>query len=306
MCYITVCTPTYNRAYCLERPFNSLLRQTFKDFEWIVIDDGSTDNTSEIIEGFKKKAEFKIVYVKQSNKGRAAALNESYNHIKSKYVINLDSDDELVPDALQKIHDIWENIPQEDYDRFWCISGQCIDSQTKNLVSGVWPQGINELKGKRQRKKIIKYKKGEKSCCRKLEILQQFPFPQLPDTKFVPEDMVWERINKKFDQYCTNEVFRIYYKNSSDSLSSGKGYNLTRKFSYYHLTLMYLNDFFDEFFYNKTVRLSILHLPRLAILTKKKYKTTMKQINKWYKRLLVSLSWPFIYLFVKIYYRNKF
>lgn len=304
MSYITVCTPTYNRAYCLDRPFNSLQKQSFKDFEWLVIDDGSSDNTEEKIEQFRKEALFPIMYVKKQNGGRASALNESYKHIKSKYVINLDSDDELVPDALEKIKIIWESIPKEEYDRFWCISGACIDSATRKVIGGVWPGNINQLVGKEQRKAILKYKGGEKSCCRKFDILKQYPFPKLEGTTFVPEDMVWEQINKKYDQYCTNEVFRVYFTDSADSLCTGTEYSVSRKISYYYFVIYYLNNFFDEFFYNQRVRRFPLDASRLAILIKRRYCDVMRDLEKWYLKVLVTIGWPFMFIFNKIYYRR--
>lgn len=148
MAYLTVCTPTYNRAYILRRPFESLLKQTFKDFEWLIIDDGSSDNTENLVKEFIEQADFSIKYVSKPNGGRASALNESYQHIQTEYVINLDSDDELVPDALEKIYHAWENIPENERDRFWCVVGHCVD-QKGNRIGGDWPEDINEKKEKR-------------------------------------------------------------------------------------------------------------------------------------------------------------
>lgn len=134
MSYITVCTPTFNRAHTLNRVFESLKRQEFDDFEWLIIDDGSTDKTKELVEQFKQDAEFPIRYYYKENGGRHTALNLSYGLINSKYVLNVDSDDELADSALTLIKQAWESIPREDYDRFWLVSGRCIDSQTKMMI----------------------------------------------------------------------------------------------------------------------------------------------------------------------------
>lgn len=299
MSYLTVCTPTYNRAYILDRPFRSLMAQTFKDFEWLIIDDGSTDDTEKKVKEFIEKADFPIYYHKQKNLGRAAALNTSYKYITTKYVINLDSDDAYVPDALQKIHDIWENIPSEEYDRYWCVTGQCIDSQTGKLIGGLWPEGINQLRGRQQHKAIVKYKKGEKSCCRKTEILKQYPFPQYDDTKFVPENIVWEKINLYYDQFCTNEIFRIYYTDSVDSLAKGVTLGESQKNSQYHLMIFMINELFGQFFYNPSIPKVIPKTAYWAILSRKSYGYTMEEINKWYKRALVSICWPLMMLYTR-------
>lgn len=305
MSYFTVCTPTYNRAHLLKRPFDSLQRQTFKDFEWLIIDDGSIDNTQEVVDAFIEQADFKIIYVKTENRGKAAALNESYKHINTDYVVNLDSDDEYTDDALQKMYDIWENMPKETKDRVWCITGNCIDSKTREVIGGTWPEDINLYTGRRQRKQILKYKKGEKSCCRKTAVLKHNLFPQYPDTKFVSEAIIWEKINREYDQYCTNDVFRIYYREEADSLSVGKSYNVTRKITYYYLSLFYVNQCFDEFFINKNVPFSLLNLSRCALVTKREFKRVMGEIDNWYKRVLVLLGYPISWLFVKAYYAKR-
>ena len=302
MSYITVCTPTYNRAYLLHRPFESLMKQTFKDFEWLIIDDGSTDNTEEVIKKFCDIADFKITYVKQENQGRAAALNTSYDYINTKYVINLDSDDEYLPDTLEKIHDIWESIPKDQYSRFWCITGHSADQNGK-IIGRLWPERINEKRGRRQHKEIIKYKGGEKSCCRKTEVLRQNRFPKYPDTKFVPEDIVWEKINKQYDQYCVNETFRIYHTDSADSLISGKQFSEVRKISYYYYYLFYVNECQDQFFYNRISRRAFLDVSRLAILTRRGYRKVMGELKGPWRKVLVSIFWPAMFIFDKLYYK---
>lgn len=143
--YITVFTPTYNRAHTLHRVFNSLNMQKFKDFEWLIIDDGSTDDTRELIDSYAKEAQYPIRYYYKENGGRHTALNMSYGLAHGKYIINIDSDDELAPEALQKIYGIWESIPIEDYDRYWCISGRCIDSKTKDMVGKPYPEKRSKL-----------------------------------------------------------------------------------------------------------------------------------------------------------------
>lgn len=301
MSYITVCTPTYNRSHTLHIPFNSLCKQSFKDFEWLVIDDGSIDDTEQVIEQFKRIADFPIMYIKTENHGKAAALNTSYNYVKSKYYMILDSDDEYLDDTLEKVYNAWNRIPKDEYDRFWCVTGHCVDSDTGEIIGGKWPENINRLSGRRQHKLIVKHKKGEKTSCRKIEILKKHPFPQYPETKFVSEGVVWGKIDKEYDQYCINDVLRIYHSNVPGSLSKGK--DIKTKYTYYYLNLFCLNECFSQLTYNKSVRLSILNISRLAIIVKRPYKQVMKEINKWYKRILVTLGYPFMWIFNKVYYK---
>lgn len=291
MAYLTVCTPTYNRSNTLHRPFNSLCMQSFKDFEWLIIDDGSTDDTSELVQSFLDKADFSIKYVKKENGGRASALNISYQYINTRYVINLDSDDELLPDALEKIHNIWEEISEKKLDNVWCVVGHCIDQQGK-LIGKLWPTDINMYVGKKQHKKIILNKRGaEKSCCRRVDILKKYPFPVLDGTKFVPENIVWERINLEYDQYCVNDIFRRYYTDSPDSLAKARGLGKEKYLSYYYLALFYLNYCFEQIYYNNDVLTAIPVVCGCSMLGGLKYKKVMNDIDKVYKKIIVSFFW---------------
>lgn len=298
MSYITICTPTYNRANTLKRVFESLKKQEFKDFEWLIIDDGSTDNTKEVVDEFIREGFFPIRYYYKENGGRHTALNYSYDFINSKYVINIDSDDELTEDALIRIKSAWDSIPSEDYERFWQVSGRCIDSKTNKMIGPLYPVGINSLKGKQQHKEIIKIK-GEKACCRKVSILKKYPFPVYPDTKFVSENTVWEKINQRYDQYCVNDIFRVYHTDSVDSLSSGNMHPLSQRKSQYYISLFYLNECFTQIFYNKLVFRSILNVSKYAMLSGTPIKDTLSAVDKWYKRILVYIGYPVSFLWIK-------
>lgn len=108
---ITVFTPTYNRAHMLKSVFESLLRQTSKDFEWLLVDDGSTDNTKEMIQDFQQQADFPVVYVWKENGGKHTAYNLALEHARGRWFVCLDSDDMLVPDAIAQIVARLEAMP---------------------------------------------------------------------------------------------------------------------------------------------------------------------------------------------------
>ena len=299
MPFVTVLTPTYNRSHTLHRLYESLCKQSFKDFDWVVIDDGSTDDTKALIQSYQQEAEFPIHYYYKPNGGKHTALNFALDKIDSPYVHIMDSDDALTDNALQLIKNNWDAIPPEEYERFWCVSGLCLDNQTGKIVGKPWPEGINKLIGRAQHKVIVKYP-GDKSCCRKLSVLKEYPFPTFPDVKFVSEGMVWSKINQKYDQYCTNDVFRIYYTDSSDSLAAGKMHSKTRWRTYYYSSMFYVNECFDQIMYNPKIIRSIISLARCSLLSRTPYAETMKGLNRWYKRLLVSASYPVAWIIIKI------
>ena len=106
---ISILTPTYNRAYILDEAYQSLCKQTSFEFEWIIIDDGSIDNTEELVSTWKKDCNlFPIIYYKQENGGKHRALNKGVSFVSSQYVLILDSDDSLAGDAVKLIHE-WVN-----------------------------------------------------------------------------------------------------------------------------------------------------------------------------------------------------
>lgn len=288
---ITVFTPTYNRERTLIRAYESLCNQTNKNFIWLIIDDGSNDNTKNLVENFSKNSDFIIEYHYKQNGGRHTAVNFSYKYLRTKYVITLDSDDELVEDAIEKIYKIWSNIDKKEYERFWCISGREINAETNQLVGKPYPPGINNLKGRKQRKEILKCP-GEKHCCRKVDVHVKYKFPEYSDTKFVTENQVWCKINRQYDQYCVNDVFGKYHTESTDSLSNKGTHSETHYYTYLHSGIFYINEIFDEILFNRAVIISLVNVSRCAILTNTSYKKLMAQINTWYKRIIVTLCYP--------------
>jgi len=107
----TVFTPTSNRAHTLSRVYESLKRQTFRDFEWLIVDDGSTDNTREVVEGWQREKLFIIRYFWQKNAHKKVAFNRGVLEADGKFFITLDSDDEALPEALDILDRHWCNIP---------------------------------------------------------------------------------------------------------------------------------------------------------------------------------------------------
>ncbi len=238
---ITVMTPTYNRAHTLGRVYKSLISQSSKNFVWLVVDDGSTDGTKELVRRFIDEKKIEIRYFYKPNGGRHTALNFAAEVANTEWMINLDSDDTFTENAIELLEKEIRSIPPEKKEKIWLISGRCVDSQTGLLVGLPWKSGINSLTGKKLRKAILK-SPGEKSNCRKVSVLRKFPFPEYPDAKFVAENTVWEYINNFYDQWCTDSVFRVYYQDSPDSLGKGKVHSTQRRQANYYNYITYLNQ----------------------------------------------------------------
>lgn len=105
---LTVLTATYNRGLLLSKCYASLCRQTCKDFEWLIVDDGSVDNTKEVVGKLGEKSVFPIFYILKGNGGKHTALNYSHPYIHGRYLLMLDDDDVLTPDAVETVLKDWK------------------------------------------------------------------------------------------------------------------------------------------------------------------------------------------------------
>lgn len=297
MSYLTVVTPTYNRAHNLRQAYHSLLCQTFKDFEWLVIDDGSKDNTKEVVEDIIEEGKLRVTYRYKENGGKHTALNFSYQFVNTEYLVILDSDDELTPNALRDFHDIWESV--EDKNKYWCISARSMDSQTGKMIGLPFCEDINSLSGIKKKKEITKAV-GEKCTFRKTSILAANPFPVFDTTKFVSEDMIWSKIHKQYDQYCVNNIVRIYHTEGNDGLSKGNMHSAQKYYTYYYLSRYVINDDFGRIKYDKGALVYILHLSRCALEVGIPYRQVMTELNAFGKKCLVTLGYPVSFLWIKL------
>lgn len=164
---VSVLTPTYNRSESILRLYQSLENSTYKDFKWIVMDDGSTDNTQSVMEDIQRKASFQIIYLKQENKGKYIALNELYAFTDTEYCFQIDDDDELLPDAMEKGLAIWDSMDKNLKDKTWCVCGRCIDANTGNMVGNSFPDDIN-FSSEREKISVLKSCQGENADFKRL------------------------------------------------------------------------------------------------------------------------------------------
>lgn len=208
----TVFTPIYNRRHTIHRVFDSLMRQTCKDFEWLVIDDGSTDNVKELIDEYAAKADFPVRYYYKENGGKHTAVNMAYGLIETPFFTILDSDDAFTDDAVEKLLQGWESIPESQRDRYWSVVGHSVDSQTGELIGERFSAHANDPNAPAE--KVV----GEKTAALRTDVMRQYPFPEPQGTTFVTESIVWNKVGKAYKQYYLNEIIRIYYQNEPDSL----------------------------------------------------------------------------------------
>lgn len=213
----TVLTPTYNRAATLHRVYDSLRRQSFDDFEWLVIDDGSTDTTARLVGEWQAQAPFSIRYIWQANQHKKTAFNRGVREADGELLLVVDSDDELPADAMAILDAAWGAIPADARDTFVGVTGLCARPDGR-IVGDRYPQDV--LDSTAVDMYFHHHVRGEKFGCMRTEVLRAFPFPEDVDG-FVPESLVWWAVARAgFRSRFINQVVRIYH-DSADSLTHG-------------------------------------------------------------------------------------
>jgi glycosyltransferase involved in cell wall biosynthesis len=215
----TVFTPTFNRAQLLPRVWASLQQQTFKDFEWIIVDDGSTDNTSELIPVFREKSEFPVIYLRQQHRHKKAASNFAVREARGTLFLTFDSDDECLPTALERFWWHWNNIGLAERARFSAVTALCAypNGQVvgKGFPAAQWLDSDSIEMAHRWKMS------GERWGFQRTDVMRRFPYPEECDG-FVPEAVVWTQISLYYKTRYVNEVLRIYHQ-SADSITRASG-----------------------------------------------------------------------------------
>lgn len=194
MCKLTIFTATYNRGHLIEKLYRSLQRQKVFDFEWLVVDDGSTDNTAELFEKWlSEENQFAIRYYKQENQGLIRALNRGVQLAKGDYIAKIDSDDYVVDDFAGNLLKWLPGIAQAK--KVYAVSGLRVTPDGIPL-KGTWPQmpvGKEYVDATDLQRR--EYNLDADMCeAWRAEVLRQHPFPVWPGEKFAPEQIVFHQI----------------------------------------------------------------------------------------------------------------
>jgi glycosyltransferase involved in cell wall biosynthesis len=203
----TVATPTYNRAETLPRVYESLCAQSFRSFEWLVVDDGSTDHTRDLVRRWQDVSPFPVRYRWQSNQHKKIAVNHAVREARGSFIAILDSDDSFLPDALRDMYEAWENIPAADRDGFAGVSA-LVMRPDGTIVGDAFPQDPLDTDGMTCH--YIMGVRGEKFTMQRTDVMRQFPFPAFV-SGLVPENHVWDRIALTYRMRHINKIVRIYY-----------------------------------------------------------------------------------------------
>lgn len=229
---LTIFTPAYNRAHTLPRTYESLCQQDCKDFIWLIVDDGSSDNTSELVKEWQAKDNgFEIRYIYKENGGMHTAHNVAYENIYTELNICIDSDDKLAYDAVNKILEKWEQVRDKGYAG---LIGLDADFEG-NIIGKGFPEGMTDTT-------VIGYYStggfGDKKLVYRTDIIKKYPeYPVFEGEKYVALSYKYRLIDQDYKLAIINDVLcNVEYQADGHStvmwkeyLRSPKGFAFWRK-----------------------------------------------------------------------------
>lgn len=214
---VSVYTCVFNGERTIHRVFKSMKELDYPNIEHVIINDGSTDKTEELVQEYMRQVPFVVKYHKKNNGGKHTALNIVWDLAEGEFMIQLDADDELLPHSVRYLVDTYFQIPENVRDEYWCIHGRCI-TQKGDFVGDKYPDDINVGHWSETCKKARNYG-GEKIGLQVRKYLRNFKFPEVVGVSYIPESIVWQQINKEYGTWYTNEIVRVYYVGEHGNLT---------------------------------------------------------------------------------------
>jgi glycosyltransferase involved in cell wall biosynthesis len=215
----TMFTPTYNRGHSIHRIYESLCAQTLRDFEWLVVDNASTDGTQELIERWQAAADFPIRYIRQpENKGLTASMNVGVQQARGRFFIYSRSADSFPPQALERLKFHWDAIPTDKQHEFSGVCANCVDEHGR-FIGTEFPAPVVDAHYAEMM--LGAGVKGEKSGFVRTDIMREFVQPFVPgNTGYIPETTMWRRIGQRYKTRYVNESLRVFWQDQVGGQSS--------------------------------------------------------------------------------------
>lgn len=285
---VTVFTPTYNRANVLHRVYDSLAAQTYRDFCWLIVDDGSKDDTKAVVEAFIAREQFPIKYVRQENQGKHIATNHAVAMTDSELFVIADSDDAFTPNALQRLVETWDSVSDGDKKHYKGVICRCFDSATKEPIGAFPAEQFDSNDLDAYFRQNLNF---EKWMLFRTDVLKEFPFPgEGQGLKFFPETVIWQRMGRKYKTRYIADPLREYFRDQDNALTHVK----TPRFrENVYLWEHYVNDTMDRFWDKPAVFIkSFVGISRDNILLGRSFRQILTIPNKFWKKVVVAGFYP--------------
>lgn len=231
---LTIFTPAYNRAHTIDKTYQSLINQTCKDFLWLIVDDGSTDGTKKLVEGWIRENKIPITYIYQENQGMHGAHNTAYKNITTELNTCIDSDDWMPHDAVEKIINAWKEHRHENYAGIIGLDqtadGKLIGTNFPENLKETTLQGFYEAGGQ-----------GDKKLVYRTDIIKQYPeYPLFKGERYVGLAYKYMLIDQDWKLITLNEpLVTVEYQLEGSSFSMYRQYwNNPKGFAFFRKTEM--------------------------------------------------------------------
>lgn len=231
---LTIFTPAYNRAHTIDKTYQSLINQTCKDFLWLIVDDGSTDGTKKLVEGWIRENKIPITYIYQENQGMHGAHNTAYKNITTELNTCIDSDDWMPHDAVEKIINAWKVHRHENYAGIIGLDqtadGKLIGTNFPENLKETTLQGFYEAGGQ-----------GDKKLVYRTDIIKQYPeYPLFKGERYVGLAYKYMLIDQDWKLITLNEpLVTVEYQLEGSSFSMYRQYwNNPKGFAFFRKTEM--------------------------------------------------------------------
>lgn len=288
---LTIFTPAYNRAHTIGRTYESLCRQTCSDFEWLIVDDGSTDNTKDLVQSWIRENKIPIRYIYQKNQGMHGAHNTAYHNITTELNTCIDSDDYMPDNAVEQIIKLWKERGGRQYAG---IIGLDQDVQ-RNIIGSKFPGNLKTitLTGF-----YASGGSGDKKLVYRTDVINSYPdYPLFDGEKYVGLNYKYMLIDQDYTLLTLNEpLVTVDYQPDGSSFGMYRQYwNNPKGFAFLRKTEMTLTKSWKRRF------MCCIHYVSSSIRSKNR-----KFIQESPKKIETVLAIPFgILLYVYLYYKVK-
>lgn len=309
---VTIITSNYNRREVLYRCMKSIEAQTFRDIEYIVVDNGSSVSFDDVMEKFMEEATIPVMFVKRNNGiGRHTGRNSAIRRARGEYLAMIDSDDEYLPDGIEKLVNAWMQIPEDqrmDYRETCCL----VQDEHGRQVGDKFPEGINKLSRLEALKAVMVPGLGcEHANMSRTILLKENLFPEPEGVASYSDSVIWWKLSNKYKSYFFNGIAKVYYTESADSITNeGKiGLNYSECLGQLWTNLYYLNHWNEFFFsFNTYIRTLIYYIIFLNIIKKQKrlpsYQWVRQGLTGLRNKIFFVLAWVPALILTPLYVKH--
>ncbi|MFA5283377.1 MAG: glycosyltransferase family 2 protein [Bacilli bacterium] len=298
---VSILTATFNRAHLLRETLTSVQNQSYRNIEYIILDDESTDNTKEVVEIFAKSVPFPVRYIYHKKCYKHGAMNILFAEARGRYAVMVDDDDTLLPDAIKDLVSIFKSLPNKN--DYASVVGRATINTTGEMEGELYPDDINEKPWKRSLKMARKIS-GDKLSLMNLDIYKNYCIPTPEGVSFVTESVLWNEVLSQYREYYTNIVVLNCTRHAGYHLSAPtKNYQYFLNWYFYSLYMLNNKEKYPLFKIDRSFQR--LNYAAFTCRVKKEDKEKFGELKYKSDRFLIALLMPIMFFVQLIKYGKR-